>query len=432
MNLNQKQQVAMFRFGVISDMIAGIRLKRGEMERLVEQQSSKRWDIPFSDKTRISSSTIRRWIRTYEKSNRKLESLYPKSRQDKGNSRAIDEETGAAIIQLKKENPILPINMLIEEMYKRNLVDPKTCLYTSTVYRFLNQNDVLNGDTAKVDRRRFEAELPNDIWQSDMMHGPNVFYDGKKRKTYLIAFIDDHSRLIPYAEFFLHENLKAFLECLKVALLTRGLPRKLYVDNGPAFRSKHLEHLTASLGIALVHSRPYVPQGRGKIERFFRTVRTQFLSRIKPATLKGFNLDFDTWLNDKYHRKKHSGTGEVPLKRFSRHVELLRPAPRDLEDHFRICARRRVSKDRVISLDGNAYEAPVALIGEQVELLYHKNQLETIEVKHKGKSYGRLTLLNKGVNTRVKRERSGIDIIVKESNNKPKSGKLPFASKEEA
>ncbi len=419
----------MFRFGVISDMVGRARLERGEIDRMIKKQSRKRWNIPFSDKTRISESTIRRWIRTYENSNQKLESLYPKSRQDKGSSRVIDKETGAALIQLRKESPILPINMLIEEMRKRNLVDPVSRLQPSTVYRFLHNNGVLGSDATKVDRRRFEAELPNDIWQSDVMHGPKVVVGGKRRKTYLIAFIDDHSRLVPYAEFFLHENIKAFLECLKIALMSRGLPRKLYVDNGPAFRSKHLEHLTASLGVALVHSRPYTPQGRGKIERFFRTVRTQFLSNVKPATLPGFNLAFETWLTDRYHQNKHSSTGESPFKRFSRHVELLRPAPKDLEDHFRICARRRVTKDRAVSLDGNLYEAPVALIGEQVELLYHKDQSESVEVRHKGKSYGLLTLLNTGVNCRVKRDPSGIEVTVETSDKKPKSGKLPFGLK---
>jgi transposase InsO family protein len=104
--------------------------------------------------------------------------------------------------------------------------------------------------------------MPNDIWQSDVMHGPFVFVNSRRRKAYLIAFIDDHSRLVPYGGFYLSENLAAFLDAFEKALLKRGLPRKLYVDNGSAFRSKQLEHICASLGIALIHSKPYQPQGK--------------------------------------------------------------------------------------------------------------------------------------------------------------------------
>ena len=431
MKLEQKKQVAIFRFGVISDLVGRVCLERGELERLIKEKSNKRWDIPFSDKSRISESTIRRWIKVYKEQNKKLEALYPKGREDKGYSRVIDSETGASLVQLRKEMPILPISMLIDEMQKRKLVSSEVRLYTSTVYRFLHEHGVLTGPSLKIDRRRFEAELPNDIWQSDVMHGPQVMFKGKKRKTYLIAFLDDHSRLIPHGEFFFSENLESFLKAFKIALLKRGLPRKLYVDNGPAFRSKHLEHLTASLGIALVHSRPYTPQGRGKIERFFRSVRSQMLSCINPATLDALNNSCELWLEDIYHQKQHSSTGETPMKRYSRHVHLLRAAPKDLEDHFRVCVRRRVTKDRAVSLDGRLYEAPVALISEQVELFYHKDKPESVEIKHKGKSYGFLNLLDLKVNCRVRRDPDGIEISIDDSNPTPKGGSLPFGSKKE-
>lgn len=429
MDLKKKQQIAVFRFGVINDLVSRNQLDHGEMERIIVQKSKKKWDIPFSDKTRISESTIRRWIKLYRDQNNKLEALYPKGREDKGYSRAIDSETGASLIQLRKERPFVPVSILIDEMATRQLITPGIRLNSSTVYRFLKEQGVFKGISAKVDRRRFEAELPNDIWQSDVMHGPHITFENRKRKTYLIAFLDDHSRLIPHGEFLLSENLNAFLQAFKVALLKRGLPRKLYVDNGPAFRSKHLEHLTASLGISLVHSRPYMPQGRGKIERFFRSVRSQMLSCCKTDNLDILNHNFELWLEDIYHQKKHSGTGEPPIKRYGRHVHLLRAAPNDLEDHFRLCARRRVTKDRVVSLDGNHYEVPVVLIGEQVELLYHKEALERVEVRHKGKSYGFVKLLDLKVNCRAKRGKDGLTIVTDESTPPPKTGKLPFSKK---
>ena len=127
------------------------------------------------------------------------------------------------------------------------------------------------------DKRHFEASHPNEIWQSDVMHGPYVQVEGRARKTYLIAVIDDHSRYIVHAEFYLAETITNFLDCLRQAILARGLPQKLYTDNGACFKTSHLEQVSAQLGIAIKHTRPYTPQGRGKIERWFKTVRDGFL-----------------------------------------------------------------------------------------------------------------------------------------------------------
>jgi hypothetical protein len=256
------------------------------------------------------------------------------------------------------------------------------------------------------DRRKFEAEMPNDLWQVDCMHGPRVEHEAKRRKTYLIAFMDDHSRLVPHGEFFLSESVKSFLMALEGALLTRGLPRKIYSDNGPAFRSHHVEHVTASLGVALIHARPYKPQGKGKIERFFRTVRADFLTGFKGETLFDLNHCFQIWLNEIYHQRKHSSTGQTPFARFTSKMQCLRSAPDNLKDHFRKAARRKVAKDRTISLNGQIFEAPVALIGKQVSVLFHPEQPDRAEVLFKGESYGFLVPVNLAVNCRAKRDRN--------------------------
>ena len=260
------------------------------------------------------------------------------------------------------------------------------------------------------DRRKFEAEAPNDLWQSDVMHGPMVLVDGKQRKTYLTAFIDDHSRLIPHAEFFLSERLDSFLDSFRKALLTRGLPRKLYVDNGPAFRSNHLEHICASLGIVLIHAKPYQPEGKGKIERFFRTVRMQFLPITKSSTLNGLNAALTEWLRD-YHERPHGSTGETPFRRFTRGLACVRPAPTDLSDHFRKEVKRTVAKDRTFTIQGRIYEAPVDLVSKQVRLLYHEHDPARVEVLWEGKTYGFASVLDVNVNCRVRRENgvTGID-----------------------
>ena len=266
MTENEKQRVAIFRFSVIHEFVGGAALSRAEKRRLMKQKCARKWDIPFSDRTRISRSAILRWIRIYKDSGERLESLYPKGRSDIGKSRAIDKETGLNLIHLRQEMPEATVPVLIRTMDKRRLLLPDKELKPTTVYRFLHaQNLMKPPEDQKQDRRKFEAELPNDIWQSDVMHGPMVSVEERQRKSYLIAFIDDHSRLIPYARFYLSERLTSFLDAFEKALLKRGLPRKLYVDNGAAYRSKRLEHITASLGIALTHARPYKPQGKGYV-----------------------------------------------------------------------------------------------------------------------------------------------------------------------
>lgn len=424
MTENEKQRVAIFRFSVIHEFVGGAALSRAEKRRLMKQKCARKWDIPFSDRTRISRSAILRWIRIYKDSGDRLESLYPKGRSDMGKSRAIDKETGLNLIHLRQEMPEATVPVLIRTMKKRSLLLLDKELKPTTVYRFLHaQNLMKPPEDQKQDRRKFEAELPNDIWQSDVMHGPMVSVEERQRKSYLIAFIDDHSRLIPYARFYLSERLTSFLDAFEKALLKRGLPRKLYVDNGAAYRSKHLEHITASLGIALIHARPYKPQGKGKIERWFRTLRGQFLTEVGQMSLDELNGALELWIREVYHQRVHSATGHRPLDRFTSRMECLRACPDDLKDHFRIIARRRVAKDRTLTLDGNLFEAPVQLIGHRVDLLYHRDSPKRVEVRWQQKSYGYLTLVDLKVNCRVKRDKNNQAQISPER-HKPSGGKV--------
>jgi len=426
----QKKQVAIFRFGVISDFVSPTRLAWGERARLIKHKCERSWQIPFSQRTRLSPATIRSWIRAYEKSGQQLQSLYPHSRSDRGQARALDPETTLALIGLRKEMPLAPVHTLIRTARQRSVVDSEQYLAESTVWRLLKREGLMHpSEHPPIDRRRFEAQLPNDLWQSDVMHGPSVLLDGKNRKTYLIAFIDDMSRLICYAQFYRSENLNSYLDALRQALLTRGLPRKLYVDNGPAFRSFHLQQITASLGIALIHAKPYQPQGKGKIERFFRTVRSDFLPGVRAKTLDDLNLAFDCWLRDLYHNREHRSTGQTPLRRYAAHCECVRAAPKDLADHFRQQARRRVAKDRTVAIAGRLFEAPIALIGKQITLFHHPHDPSRIEARFDGKSYGFLTAVDLNVNCRVKREKDNLKI---QTEPRPvQSGQLSFGLKEE-
>lgn len=401
----EREEVALFRFGVISDLVGATRLDHGERGRLIKHKAATRWNIPHSLRTRISDNTIRRWVAIYEKSGRQLDSLKPVPRSDIGLCRQVDEDTVLSLVRLRKAKPLLPVVQLIEEMERKGLVSPGYTLSLSTAYRVLKKAGLSGRPSSEpVDRRRFEAEFPNDIWQSDVMHGPQVLVEGKKRKSYLIAFLDDHSRLITQARFTLSENLASFLRVFRSALTTRGLPRKLYVDNGSAFRSRHLEKVCACLGIAITHTPPYTPQGRGKIERFFRTVRSQLLSTFAGQTLEDLNQALEHWIQQDYHRRPHSSTGQAPLQRFANHLELIRKPPLDLDEHFRKEVRRRVNKDRSVSIDGRSFEAPTRLIGEQVSLLFHEETPQKVEIVLRGEPQGFLVPLDPHLNAQLGRE----------------------------
>lgn len=415
----QRMEIAIFRHGVISDFVNGSNWDPRERGEAIREKCKRKWVIPYSSKTSISETTVYRWIRAYEGYNGKrnrLESLMPEARCDQSRSRAMDSETCAALVEFRKQHPRLSIKELIREMKVLKRVSPGIPLTQSTVYRFLKQNGLMDAkQSGVVDRRKFEATGPNELWQSDVMHGPRVLDSGKKRKTYLIAIIDDHSRLIPFARFYLSEGQENYLDALYHALARRGLPRKLYVDNGSAFRSQKLHQVTASLNIALIHAQPYTPQGKGKIERVFKTIRSSFLLEDTPDTLDELNERFRSWLEG-YHTRIHSSTSETPYDRFTRNLTDPRLAPGDLKQYFRTSLRRSVAMDRSVTISGRLFQAPTALIGKRIEVVFHDSNPTEVEAVLNGKSYGMLSLLSVSDNYRAKRDREGVTEIRIQSN----------------
>ena len=181
----------------------------------------------------------------------------------------------------------------------------------STLYRFLKQHGLTERQLlAPPAHKKFEAQLSNQIWQADMLFGPYVQRPGGgKMQAFLHATLDDASRLIPHAQFYPSQGLDACLDCLRQAIAARGVPVRLYIDNAKIYRSQQLARIAASLGISIVHTPPYQPEGRGKIERYFRTVRDQFLTNLDPKqslSLEQLNDRLSTWIENAYHRSEHS------------------------------------------------------------------------------------------------------------------------------
>ena len=420
MDEEKKKRIAEFRFGVIADLVGWRKLFWGERGRLLQEKASQHWEIPYSSRTTISEATILNWIRRYERSGRKLSSLYPAQRSDKGSFRSLDEETVQTLINLKKEHKRASVPVIVRQAKMRMLLPADFKVTSATLYRLFREKGLMDKEIAVEDRRRFEAELANEIWQSDCLHGPKVEIEGKMRKSYLFAFIDDCSRLIPHGEFYLSEKVDTYCDALRKALRKRGLPRKLYLDNSPGFRSHHLAHITASLGIALVHSRPYKPEGRGKIERLFKTIRSQLLSVVdQGVSLKELNQALWDWVENDYHQRVHSSTKEAPLARYLKHIHLIREAPKDMEDYFRKRITRRVYKDRSVSLNCRLFEAPVGLIGKIVTLLYHDHDPTRVEVFCNDTSHGYLVPLDLHINARIRRDHQITEIVSKDASSQP-------------
>lgn len=404
---DKKLKIASFRFGLISEFVTGVRLNYGDREKLIKEKIGRRYDIPFSKRDMIARSTIEKWIGLYKKSGYRIEGIYPQMRSDKGKSRALSSSLKLAITEFKKENPKIKLPALITTLRHKKLIGADEHINASTVYRYLKAQDLTSVNEDAVDKRHFEAAHPNEIWQSDVMHGPYVKDDGKLKKSYLIAIIDDHSRFIIQAEFYLNETRENFLDCLRQGIMKRGLPQILYIDNGSCFRALHLEQVTAQLGIGIKHSRPYTPQGRGKIERWFRYVRDNFLSvnhqtSTNPEKLDLLNHHFSEWV-DEYNNRVHGTTKQAPYNRYQAGLECIRPAPAHLLNYFRQIEFRRVKKDRSVRLMGVMLEAPVNLIDRQVELRFHPEDLSQVEIYFQNKSYGMASVVNPNVNSLIGR-----------------------------
>ena len=400
---DQEYQIATFRFGLIAEFVTGVRLAVGEKEKLLREKSSRTYKIPYSSSSRVSRSTLKKWIADYRRAGNRIEGLLPAKRKDRGSFRSLDSSLQLAIKEIKKDDKknILTGVTLVRELRHRKYIAPSEKINLSVLYRFLNKNN-LDRDRQLIDRRSFEADNPNELWQSDVLHGPLVV-DSKKKKSYLIAIIDDNSRLIPHGEFYLSERLEDFKSCLKSAIEKRGLPQKLYIDNGACYKAMNVEQVAACLGISIIHTPPYTPQGRGKIERWFRYVRENFLSLCQDnLSLNELNEQFSDWV-ESYHNKVHSSTNQTPLERYRLSMKCVRVAPPNLYDYFRFIEFRRVKKDRTFRLNGTVFEAPVELIDYRVELRFHRESPEDVEVFYDGRSFGRAVLLNKSINFRVGR-----------------------------
>ena len=290
----KSEKIALFRFGVIASLVLEP-LPRGELTRRAEEIAARHFDIPASKRTSVSVDTLLDWAFRYR--NGGFEALAPQPRQDRGQSRTITPQLADLVERLKRENPHRTGTTLLRELALSAGQDTAG-ISASTLYRFLKQRGLSERQLlAPQAHKKFEAEHSNQIWQSDMLYGPYVQRPGGgKMQALLHAILDDASRLIPHAQFYASQGLDACLDCLRQAVAARGAAIRLYMDNAKIYRSPQLARIAASIGMLIVHTPPYQPEGRGKIERFFRSCREQFLNNLdRKQTLSLEELNDRLW-----------------------------------------------------------------------------------------------------------------------------------------
>lgn len=385
--------VGLLRHQIISPVL--METGRSQMNYFREV-AAREWDVPGRGPRRFGAMTMKGWLNRYKQNG--FQALVPKLRDDSGGFRKISDERKKSIRALRKDHLSMSVVKFYECAMKADILgSPPLCM--ATLRRFLKIENLFAVPDQPTARKRFEMSRFGELWTADFMHGPQVLVEagGKRhKKAILMAIIDDHSRMIVSGIFGFQENTMLLESVFKNAILTYGLPDRLYCDNGPSFSSEYLRNVCAHMQIGLVHSKPYDSPSRGKIERFFRTVREQFLTTIHPnaeITLTELNERFTTWLRAEYHHRHHSGIQMRPIDRLqssSALYPLKRCDEETLSEFFMASVERTVTNDCIVSFQSVHYETPANYVGRRVELKYLQDRPTEIYLYDQGMRIQRL------------------------------------------
>ena len=376
---NRAEDLALFRYALVREA-SDNRLSKAERGRIVRRLAETTHTGVDGTPITVSRPTIDRWIRAYR--NGGFAGLQPASRR-------VEPRTPAGLLMLacdlRREDPARTAAHIAEMLRASHDWSPHPRTLQRHFAALGLSRAALSGQNIAFGR--FEATRPNELWVGDALHGPVV----GGRKAILFAYLDDYSRLVAGHRWTYQEDTLSAESALRRGILSRGLPGTVYLDNGSSFVSKQLLRALAILGVRLVHSRPGKPQGRGKIERFFRTVRDQFLieaSHSEIATLEALERRFVAWTERVYHARVHTETKETPLERFSVLGPAQIPPMALVREAFLFSETRTVTKTATVSLFGNHYEVDQALIGRRVELVFDPFDLEKITVRYMDSDFG--------------------------------------------
>lgn len=377
---------ALFRYQVVSAYLVADP-PRGQRGVVRESLAAKVWIGPGGEPVAVRPETIRVWVRRYRKDG--FAGLYDKPRPRRG-VRVLDDSQVELLCKLKRDVPERSLDRLIKIAEDTDLFS-KGVLRRSTVHRVLREAGLSKPPTAKSstkDLDRFEADRPNDLWQSDMLEGPYLpdpDQPGKTRRARLYAFIDDHSRLLLHGRFSFTGSLPHLELVFRRALQKYGVPRRVYYDNGQVYRSNHMAQIVATLGAhRVVFTTPGRPEGHGKIEALNRYIRGAFLAELKASnitTLDGLNEAFLAWMQREYNTRVHSETGQTPRERYLQDSTHIRYADEEaLRQAFLWKETRVADKAGVFSLLGTKYQVRTLLDRRKIEVRFDPEAMEEVEV----------------------------------------------------
>jgi len=381
--LERARETGLFRYSLVQEL-AEPGIGPAERGRRARGLAGRVHDGPGGQAVTVSVQTLGRWRRLYQSGG--FDALVPSPRQCQPRTPAEVLDLAEALKREKPDRTAAQVRRILG-------LTAGWAPSDRTLQRLFERLE-LNAPAREEEEQRafgrFECTRPNEMWTGDTLHGPAI----GGSKSYLFAFLDDHSRAVMGARWAYHDDVVRMAAAFRPALQRRGVPGAIYLDNGSAFVDAWLLRGCAVLGIKLIHSRPGKPEGRGKIERFFRTVRDQFLVEVgggeKIADLAEMNRLFQAWTETVYHQAIHSETGEAPAARWEKATPAERavPEPSLLREAFLWSERRKADKTALVSLHGNTYQVGAWLAGRTVELVFDPFDLDRLEVRLAGKPAG--------------------------------------------
>jgi transposase InsO family protein len=430
--MKEVDPMALFRLSVLGPLVSREQLQRGELQQIIRELAQRDYAIPGSRRRFIGEKTIEAWFYAWRRHG--IAGLAPKPRTDRGVSK-LPAPVQEALVAAKRENPRRSIRQL-QLLLERSGVVARGALSRSAIHRLLQQQGLsrMTGSSSlPEEHRRYVAECANAVWYGDAMHGPTLTLHGKRSKVYLVSLMDDASRLIAHSAFCTGETALDIEGVLKQAVLKRGLPRKLVVDNGPAYRAVTLQGICARLDIRLIYCRPYAPEGKGKLERWHRTFRDHFLSELDLAritNLDDLNARLWAWIEQVYHLRPHGGLDDkTPLARYQQdlpNIRLLGQKAAQLDAIFCHRVKRKVRKDGTVSYQGQDFEVPYELSGKTVQLVVDPHAETVIGVEDEdGQALGAATPLDPIANAHRRRRRPDPDDAVALAGPKVPGGSAP-------
>ncbi|MDL2300974.1 DDE-type integrase/transposase/recombinase [Lachnospiraceae bacterium OttesenSCG-928-D06] len=384
-----KREIALFRFSLIAPVVANTYQQTSKMDYYRKTCESEH-QLPNGKKVKLSPLTLKKWYQKYTTGG--LEALIPHTRIDLGQSRLLSEDVCKQIHAYRKQFPYITGKKIYEKLIEQGYIK-KEDVSIDTVYRYLKSADLTRGAMSSKECLAFEFEHANDCWQADTTMGPIIVKDGKHRQTYLIAFIDDASRLLVQGEFFFEDNAINMQKTFQKAILKFGIPKRLFVDNGCSYQNNQLNWICAELGIVKIHSRPYHPRGKAKIERSHRTEKDRWMNCTdwnSFHSLEEVNSSYQRFLDTEYNNGIHSSICMTPKERYLKDFHGLRFLEKSVvEECFLHRITRKVTQTATVSVFKTVYEVPQHYIGQTIHLRYQAEDMSQIYI-YEGESKKRL------------------------------------------